>query len=95
MRAHVGSYNVESITTDRVTVSVGDGLYDTEYDRVLWVSRIDESGVTIEPATDYRTAEQIGWPPGGRSRVVTAGTSFAPTEFVELVDSGRFEVAPR
>lgn len=74
---------------------VGDGLYDTEYDRVLWVSRIDGSGVTVEPATDYETTEQIGWPPGGQSRVVTAGTTFAPTEFTELVDSSRFEVAPR
>jgi hypothetical protein len=60
----------------------------------LWVSRIDESGVTIEPVTEYETEEQIGWPLDGRSRVITAGTTLAPTEFIRLVDTGRFEIAP-
>jgi hypothetical protein len=83
-----------SIETERATVTPGDGLYDTEYDRVLWVARIDGSGVTVEPVTEYETEERIGWPLGGRSRVVTAGTTFATTEFVELIDAGRFEVAP-
>ena len=91
----MGSFNRKSITDENVSVSVGDGLYDIKYDRVLWISRIDESGVTVEPVTDYKTAEQIGWPPGGQSRMVTAGTTFAPTEFIALIDSGRFEVAPR
>lgn len=87
--------DAESIETDSAAVATGDGLYDTEYDRVLWVSRIDESGVTVEPVTEYETEEQIGWPPGGRSRVIITGTTFAPTEFIELVDGGRFEIAPR
>ncbi|WP_299335024.1 hypothetical protein [Haloplanus sp.] len=87
--------DAESIDTASATVTVGDGLYDTEHDRVLWVSRIDGSGVTIEPATEYETETQVGWPPGGRSRIITAGTTLAPAEFIELIDTGRFEVAPR
>ena len=92
---YVGSSDTTSIKAGNATVRVGDGLYDVKYDRVLWVSRVDGSGVTVEPVTDYETEEQIGWPPGGRSRVVTAGTTVAPTEFIDLVDAGRFEVAPR
>lgn len=95
VHTHVEPSDAESIETASATVTAGDGLYDTEYDRVLWVSRIDGSGVTIEPATEYETEEQIGWPPGGRSRVITAGTALAPAEFIELIDTGRFEVAPR
>ncbi|RCU44225.1 hypothetical protein DU504_15635 [Haloplanus salinus] len=90
----MGFSDAKSIETESATVTPGDGLYDTEYDRVLWVARIDGSGVTVEPATEYETEEQVGWPLGGRSRVITAGTTFAVTEFVDLIDTGRFEVAP-
>ncbi|MFB6250680.1 MAG: hypothetical protein ABEI27_03160 [Halobellus sp.] len=89
------SSSVPSLETDETTVRVGDGLYDSKYDRVLWVSRIDDSGVTVEPATEYEVEESIGWPPGGQTGVITPGTTFEPMEFVGLVDAGRFEVAPR
>jgi hypothetical protein len=57
------------------------------------VSRIDASGVTVEPATDYEVDTPVGWSPGDRPTVVTSGTTFDPVEFVDLVDAGRFEVA--
>lgn len=84
-----------SLETEETTIVSGDSLYDSKYGRVLWVSRIDNSGVTVEPVSEYDTDEQLGWPPGGRSRVVAAGTTFAPTEFVQLVGTGRFEVTTR
>ena len=92
---YVDSSDRASLETDQTTVVVGDGLYDAKYGRVLWVSRIDSSGVTVEPVTEYETEEQLGWPPGGRSGVVAAGTTFAPAEFADLVDTGRIGVTDR
>jgi hypothetical protein len=91
----VSTPDAGSVDTGETTVVVGDSLFDSEYGRVLWVSRIDSSGVTVEPVSEYETDEQVGWPPGGRSRVVVAGTTFAPTEFVRLVETGRFEITTR
>jgi hypothetical protein len=81
------------LDTDTATVTTGDTLYDVEYGRVLWVSRIGPSGVTVEPATEYDVADPIGWSPGGEPGIVTAGTTFDPAEFADLVDAGRFDVA--
>jgi hypothetical protein len=92
-RLYVDSFDSQRIETDSSTITAGDGLYDVEYGRVLWVSRIDSSGVTVEPATEYDVDEPVGWPPGDRSRVITAGTTFDPREFVDLVEAGRFDVA--
>lgn len=81
------------IETDTATVTVGDALYDVEYERVLWVSRIDPSGVTVESVTEYEVDDPVGWSPGGESGVITTGTTFDPAEFADLVDAGRFDVA--
>jgi hypothetical protein len=89
----VRSSDTDRLETDTTTVTAGDALYDVAYGRVLWVSRIDPSGVTVESATTYDVAEAIGWSPGDRSGVVTTGTTFDPAEFVDLVDTGRFDVA--
>ncbi|MFB6255707.1 MAG: hypothetical protein ABEH58_03100 [Haloplanus sp.] len=58
------------------------------------VRSIETESATVTPATEYETEKQVGWPLGGQSRVITAGTTFATTEFVDLIDTGRFEVAP-
>jgi hypothetical protein len=89
----VGSPDTAQIETDTATITAGDALYDVEYGRVLWVSRIDPSGVTVEPAAEYDVDDPIGWSPGGEPGVVAAGTTFDPAEFVDLVDAGRLDVA--
>ena len=82
------------IEADGAQISVGTALYDTECDRVLWVIRIDVTGVTVEPTTPYEVANPIGWTAGPEDRLVTEGTVFSRGALTALITNGRFEVSP-
>lgn len=86
-----GNRTIE-INGNRVTE--GTSLYDTEYDRVLWVSGIDGSSVTLEPVTDYDVDDSIGWPPSRQTDVIADGTVLTIHELKSLINGGRFEIGP-
>lgn len=82
-----------TITIDGTPVSEGTAIYDTDYDRVLWVADVDESGIVVETVTDYDVDDPVGWTPESGDRIKD-GTVFAVSEFESLVRDGRFEVSP-
>lgn len=82
-----------TITIDGDTVTEGTAIYDTAYDRVLWISNVDESGIVVETATDYGVDDPVGWTPENGDQIKD-GTVFAVSEFESLVRDGRFEISP-
>lgn len=82
------------IEVDGIRIREGTGLYDTEYDRVLWVTNIDNESVTVEPVTDYTVEKPTGWPPGNQSKMIAEGTVFSVHDLKSLISDGRFEISP-
>lgn len=84
----------DGINVDGVRLAEGTSLYDTEHDRVLWISEIDDAGITVEPVTDYEVDRPTGWAPGEREHPIAEGTMFGVTDLADLIETGRFEVSP-
>lgn len=70
------------LSIDGTEVREGTSLYDTESDRVLWVSDIDEHEIALEA---LESCEDEATPTG-----TGAGIEF--NEFRSLVESGRLEI---
>ena len=88
---HSGDHEIE---VGDIRIAEGTSLYDTKYDRVLWISNIDDTGVTVEPVTDYEVDKPTGWPPGDQTHLIADGTVFSVHDLTSLIDDGRFEVSP-
>ena len=75
-------------------VTEGTSLYDTEYNRVLWISNIDDTGVTVEPVAEYTVDKPTGLPPSNQRQTIAEGTVFSIHDFKSLLKDGRFEISP-
>lgn len=72
----------------------GTSVYDTEYDRVLWITEIGEHGIMIECVDGYDVEETNGWTPSSQGNRIEDGTMFGIQEFKSLVAADRFEISP-
>lgn len=84
----------QEIEVDGIRITHGTSLYDTEYDRVLWISNIDDTGVTVETVTTYEVDQPVGWTSTENGQVIADGTVFSTAELKTLIEEGRFEISP-
>lgn len=85
----------QSLSIDGTHIREGTAIYDTKFDRVLWITEIDAHGITVEVAISYRDDAPLWWAPGGDPTLITNGSRLGATQFRELVAKRRFEVGPQ
>jgi hypothetical protein len=83
------------IHVDGAEVREGTSIYDTKFDRVLWISDIDEHEITVEPLDPYEDDDPIWWSVEGDPTRVGEGASIGIDKLESLVERGRFEVGPQ
>ncbi|MDY6817728.1 MAG: hypothetical protein SVG88_03625 [Halobacteriales archaeon] len=82
------------IEIDDTTVQEGTAIYDTKFDRVFWITAIDEYELTIEVVEPYDDVEPIWWSSADDPTRVADGSRIAIEKFRTLVGEGRFEIGP-
>ena len=92
-RARMNSGN-KKIEVNGIHLTEGTSLYDTEHNRVLWISNIDDTGVTVEPVDEYTVDKPTGWPPANKNQTIAEGTVFSIHDLKSLLKDGRFEISP-
>lgn len=73
----------------------GTSIYDTEYDRVLWLSNIDDYQITVEVVETYRDDDPIWWSSDDDPTTVGDGSSIGIDKLTSMVETGRFEIGPQ
>lgn len=87
--------NDQPIEGDERELREGTSIYDTEYDRVLWVEGIDEYEVRVEVVEPYTDDDPIWWSDDGDPTTVGDGVGIDVDEFASLLETGRFEIGPQ
>ncbi|MFB6299986.1 MAG: hypothetical protein ABEH65_06955 [Halobacteriales archaeon] len=82
------------IEIEGTIVREGTAVYDTTFDRVFWITGIDEYELTIEVVEQYDDTEPIWWSSEDDPTRVADGSRIAIEKFRSLVADGRFEIAP-
>lgn len=85
----------EIIDVDGAEIREGTSIYDTQYDRVLWIAKITEYELKIQVANEYEDEEPIWWSADDDPTRVGDGTCIGIDKFESLVAEGRFEIGPQ
>lgn len=85
----------QPLAIDGTVIREGTALYDTTFDRVLWITEIDTHGITVAVADPYRDDAPLWWTPGGDPTLIANGSRLGTTQFRERIETGRFEVGPQ
>lgn len=85
----------QTIEVDGETIRSGTAIFDSKFDRVLWVTGIDDYELTVEAVGDYTDDEPIWWSTDGDPTAVADGSRITIDQFEELVSEGRFEIGPQ
>jgi hypothetical protein len=83
------------IEVNGTIIGEGTAVFDTEFDRVLWIAEIDDHQLTVEVAESYEDDEPIWWSSGGDPTRVGDGSQITIAKFRSLVEAGRFEISPQ